>query len=108
MYEENELYAKHPTGVNGIVKEASKMNNPDENKVSSENGVSKEVEMTIMNGNDEKYAIRMTNVYAKWSEKSGDDSLSNVNINVEKGRLLAIIGPVGAGKVRYVKFITLS
>jgi ABC-type transport system involved in cytochrome bd biosynthesis fused ATPase/permease subunit len=100
LYEENELYAKHPTPINGI-KVASKAAAGPLDNVNSDNNVAKEMEMGIMNGNDDKYAIRMTNVYAKWSENAGEDSLSNLNIDVEKGRLLAIIGPVGAGKVSF-------
>ena len=107
LYEENELYAKHPTFTNGTVKTgAPKMQTGGvEDGEIGENNVSKEVEMEVMNnGNDEKYAIRMKNVSAKWSEKSGEDSLSKLNIDVENGRLLAIIGPVGAGKVSYTRF----
>ena len=105
LYEENELYAKHLTAINGTVKTTPKMTaGPDDDKV-CDNNVSKEVEMAVMNnGNDDEYALRMTNVYAKWSENSGDDSLSNLNVSVKKGQLLAIIGPVGAGKVSHTPF----
>lgn len=80
--------------MNGFKATSKKTHTDDDGKAGE-----KEVEMSIVNGNDDKHAIRMTNVFAKWSENAGDDSLSDVNIDVEKGRLLAVIGPVGAGKV---------
>lgn len=35
---------------------------------------------------------------AKWSEVSTENTLSNLNITVQPGRLVAVIGPVGSGK----------
>ena len=111
MYEENELYAKHPTPINGIKVASSKVTANSNDKNFKDSDAIKDVEMAVMNGNgnNDKYAIRMTNVCAKWSENSGEDSLSNLNIDVEQGRLLAIIGPVGAGKVGLflIRFMTI-
>nr|XP_022908005.1 probable multidrug resistance-associated protein lethal(2)03659 [Onthophagus taurus] len=42
--------------------------------------------------------ISIKNVYAKWSGSSIEDTLSNVNLVVKPGKLVAIIGPVGSGK----------
>nr|XP_018899809.1 PREDICTED: probable multidrug resistance-associated protein lethal(2)03659 [Bemisia tabaci] len=35
---------------------------------------------------------------AKWFEHSTDYSLNNINLKIKKGKLLAIVGPVGSGK----------
>lgn len=92
MYEENELYAKTPTLINGINKSAKIMGE------NIKNNIEHSME-TFSYGSDDGSAIRITNATAKWSENSGEDSLSNVSVTVQKGQLLAIIGPVGAGKV---------
>ncbi|KAF5273609.1 hypothetical protein FQR65_LT04608 [Abscondita terminalis] len=41
--------------------------------------------------------IKMRNVTAKWS-KAVENTLNNLNLNVETGNLVAVIGPVGSGK----------
>lgn len=43
--------------------------------------------------------ICFKNVFAKWDFSATDDTLSNINLTLDHGRLLAVIGPVGAGKV---------
>lgn len=43
--------------------------------------------------------IVATNVTAKWTDAQTENSLENINLTVRPGRLVAIIGPVGAGKV---------
>lgn len=43
--------------------------------------------------------IVISNVTAKWSDVQSGNSLENINLTVSSGRLAAIIGPVGAGKV---------
>lgn len=40
---------------------------------------------------------------AKWFEHSTDYSLNNINLKIKKGKLLAIVGPVGSGKVSFVQ-----
>nr|CAD7197499.1 unnamed protein product [Timema douglasi] len=42
--------------------------------------------------------VTMSHVTAKWFSESVENTLTNVNLTVKPGRLLAIIGPVGAGK----------
>nr|XP_045582319.1 ATP-binding cassette sub-family C member 4-like isoform X3 [Procambarus clarkii] len=42
--------------------------------------------------------LTVTSLKAKWSEATEEDTLSNVSCSVKSGELLAIIGPVGAGK----------
>lgn len=43
--------------------------------------------------------IIVSNVSAKWLPNQSDNTLNDVNLTVRPGRLVAIIGPVGAGKV---------
>lgn len=43
--------------------------------------------------------IVITNATAKWSDGQSNNSLENINLTIRPGRLVAIIGPVGAGKV---------
>lgn len=43
--------------------------------------------------------IVISNATAKWTDAQTDNSLENINLTVRPGRLVAIIGPVGAGKV---------
>jgi len=43
--------------------------------------------------------IVVCNATAKWTDAQTENSLENINLTVRPGRLVAIIGPVGAGKV---------
>jgi ATP-binding cassette subfamily C (CFTR/MRP) protein 4 len=45
------------------------------------------------------FCIVVSNVTAKWTESQTDNTLENINLTVKHGHLIAIIGPVGAGKV---------
>jgi len=45
------------------------------------------------------FGIDILNASAKWIFNQPDNSLNNINLSVRPGRLVAIIGPVGAGKV---------
>lgn len=44
--------------------------------------------------------IILKNMYAKWIPEVSEDTLSNINLTVIPGKLTAVIGPVGAGKVK--------
>ncbi|XP_060872271.1 probable multidrug resistance-associated protein lethal(2)03659 isoform X2 [Metopolophium dirhodum] len=44
------------------------------------------------------FGIDILNASAKWILNQPDNSLNNINLTVRPGRLVAIIGPVGAGK----------
>lgn len=43
--------------------------------------------------------IVVSNITAKWTDSQTDNTLENINLTVRAGHLVAIIGPVGAGKV---------
>lgn len=43
--------------------------------------------------------LYISNASAKWTDTQEDNSLKNINLTVRPGKLVAIIGPVGAGKV---------
>jgi len=45
--------------------------------------------------------IRITNVTAQWMPQSQEKTLSKVTVDIKPGMLVAVIGPVGSGKVRY-------
>lgn len=43
--------------------------------------------------------IIMSNATAKWTDGQIKNSIENINLTIKPGWLLAIVGPVGAGKV---------
>lgn len=45
--------------------------------------------------------IKITGVTAKWTDDLPENTLTDVSVEVRTGGLMAIIGPVGSGKVRY-------
>ncbi|XP_011877742.1 PREDICTED: probable multidrug resistance-associated protein lethal(2)03659 [Vollenhovia emeryi] len=51
------------------------------------------------------WAINMVNVTAKWEERQSENTLENLNLEVEKGKLYAVIGMVGSGKSSFLSAI---
>lgn len=45
------------------------------------------------------FGIVISNATAKWTSAQMENTLENINLTVKPGRLVAVIGPVGAGKV---------
>ena len=43
--------------------------------------------------------VALENVTGKWKKDENEDTLTNINLNLKSGQLVAIIGPVGSGKV---------
>jgi len=48
------------------------------------------------------FGIVISNASAMWTDNQTCNTLKNINLNIEPGRLVAIIGPVGAGKVHKI------
>ncbi|VVC26205.1 Hypothetical protein CINCED_3A020489 [Cinara cedri] len=51
------------------------------------------------------FAIVFSSATAKWTNGQTENSLENINLTVTPGRLVAIIGPVGAGKSSIIQAI---
>jgi len=45
------------------------------------------------------FSIGISNATAKWIDDQTCNTLDNINLNILPGSLVAIIGPVGSGKV---------
>ncbi|XP_039312863.1 multidrug resistance-associated protein 4 isoform X2 [Solenopsis invicta] len=54
---------------------------------------------------DTNWDINMINVTAKWEEKQSENTLDNLNLELEKGKLYAVIGMVGSGKSSFLSAI---
>lgn len=53
--------------------------------------------------------IVISNATAKWTQNETENCLRHINLTVKSGQLVAIIGPVGAGKVyKIVKYYILN
>lgn len=84
----------------------------------SENMLTNELNMSTVNGENviienvdnqrdkknveqsNEFGVVVSNATAKWTVNQPDNSLNNINLTVRPGRLVAIIGSIGAGKVR--------
>lgn len=73
---------KNKSDLNGVIKEA--------------NDATDRIDKT--NANDGDVCMALKNVSAKWVEHEEEDTLKNININLHRGELLAVVGQVGAGK----------
>lgn len=51
-------------------------------------------------------AILLKNSTAYWDQRRAEPAFSNVNVEVKKGSIVVIIGPVGSGKVNILVFCT--
>ena len=50
---------------------------------------------------DDSYYITVENITARWNQELIQPTLNNISVSLKSGDLLAIIGPVGAGKVEF-------
>jgi len=48
---------------------------------------------------DDDNDLVILNATAKWTDDQNNNTLEKINLTVKPGRLLAVIGSVGAGKV---------
>lgn len=57
-----------------------------------------EIVKTAKESEMSKFALRVTNVNAKWQQDDAKEALRNVELSVLPGSLTVIVGPVGSGK----------
>ncbi|CAK9798979.1 Probable multidrug resistance-associated protein lethal(2)03659 [Anthophora quadrimaculata] len=55
--------------------------------------------------NEEPCAVQMINVTAKWEPGQSENTLAGVNLELQKGKMYAVIGMVGAGKTSFLSAI---
>lgn len=87
LYEEKDTQtanrSKADKAANGAVRKPIVINNDTANNAEQTNDL----------------GIVVSDVTAKWTDAQTENSLENINLTVRPGRLVAVIGPVGAGKV---------
>ncbi|XP_017890591.1 multidrug resistance-associated protein 4-like [Ceratina calcarata] len=54
---------------------------------------------------DEPYAVKMSNLTAKWEPSQSENTLEVPNLEIIKGKIYAVIGMVGAGKSSFLSAI---
>nr|XP_023028665.1 multidrug resistance-associated protein 4-like [Leptinotarsa decemlineata] len=47
---------------------------------------------------ENKEVILLKNVYSRWNTSKSDTVLNDITMKVQKGKLIAVVGPVGSGK----------
>ena len=53
-------------------------------------------ERTVRENNDgETETVTLEKVTGRWNKDENEDTLTNINLNMKSGQLIAIIGPVG-------------
>ncbi|KAJ8926774.1 hypothetical protein NQ314_020824 [Rhamnusium bicolor] len=71
----------------------------------AQNGKNETILNGALNKKTDDFGIFMKNATAKWSEASVENTLSNLDLTVTPGKLLAVIGPVGSGKTSLLHVI---
>jgi ABC-type multidrug transport system fused ATPase/permease subunit len=60
----------------------------------------KEADLQASEKDKSKRGLFLTKAVAKWSEESHEPTLNNISVHLTPGKIVAIIGPVGSGKVK--------
>ncbi|XP_050581654.1 ATP-binding cassette sub-family C member 4-like isoform X2 [Bombus affinis] len=55
--------------------------------------------------NQETYAVKMSHLTAKWEPSQSENTLEDANLEIQKGKIYAVIGMVGAGKSSFLSAI---
>ncbi|XP_051862486.1 probable multidrug resistance-associated protein lethal(2)03659 isoform X2 [Drosophila albomicans] len=86
---------------NGIL-ESTPANSTDKEQVSPINNINGDVAKVA--DNDETL-VQFTQFNAKWNAKMTDNNLDSINLQLGRRQLVAVIGPVGAGKSSLIQSI---
>lgn len=74
--------------------------NSDENDVKSKLLDNQRIEtIDYKNCDNNEYCVVVDAMSASWDPKTVSPTLRNISVQLKRGELLAVIGPVGAGKV---------
>jgi len=81
--------------------------------VTTNNGVKKPTVNSTNTDNETMQSnymrLDISNATAKWTQNETENCLRHINLTVGSGQLVAIIGPVGAGKVyKIINYCILS
>jgi ABC-type multidrug transport system fused ATPase/permease subunit len=52
-------------------------------------------------GNQEELGVSIKDGKAQWSTETSEPTLVDMNLSMRPGQLVAVIGPVGSGKVQF-------
>ncbi|VVC32358.1 Hypothetical protein CINCED_3A013682 [Cinara cedri] len=92
LYEEKDTQvanrSKADKAANGTLRKPIIINDNTANNASNQNDTDQSNDLGIV----------VSEVTAKWTDAQTENSLENINLVVRPGRLVSIIGPVGAGK----------
>ncbi|XP_014296340.1 probable multidrug resistance-associated protein lethal(2)03659 [Microplitis demolitor] len=101
MYEEMEV------NNNGSSKNSQNNlgKNSRENNIDSDDKDTKDEEMVELLANFNEGSISLNGVYAKWLGSDREDTLKKINIHIEPGQLVAVVGQVGSGKTSLLNAI---
>ncbi|KAL7730044.1 hypothetical protein ACLKA6_009331 [Drosophila palustris] len=62
-------------------------------------------DVTKADKNEEETLVEFKQFYAKWSIKATENTLDNINLQLGRKQLVAVVGPVGAGKSSLIQSI---